>query len=102
MTKTRFCSGSSKSGSQPILNSERGSTAKAFPVNSVAGHKPQKRTRWLRRDTSLAYLLIAPTVAVLLALSVYPLIYAVKVAFQSGTGESAHWTFEHFTRLASD
>lgn len=62
----------------------------------------KKRTRRPWRESSLAYVLIAPTIAVLLALSVYPLIYAIKVAFQNGTGESAHWTFEHFTRLVSD
>jgi len=44
----------------------------------------------------------APTIAVLLALSVYPLIYAIKVAFQSGSGADTHWTFQHFTRLFSD
>src|SRR5205085_8591546 len=67
---------------------------------SPTSQKKPTRRRW--RDSSLAYVLIAPTVAVLLALSVYPLIYAVKVAFQSGTGESAHWTLAHFTRLFSD
>src|ERR1041385_2428611 len=58
------------------------------------------KRRW--REPSLAFVLIAPTVAVLLALSVYPLIYAVKVAFQSGDGDSTRWTLEHFTRLISD
>ncbi|MGA9771284.1 MAG: sugar ABC transporter permease [Blastocatellia bacterium] len=51
------------------------------------------------REGGLPYLLIAPTVAVLLALSIYPLIYAIKVAFQT---ESGSWTFANFTRLASD
>ena len=54
-------------------------------------------SRW--RDWALPYLLIAPTVAVLLALSIYPLLYAIKVAFQN---ESSSWTFANFTRLASD
>lgn len=57
-------------------------------------------SRW--RDLSLPYLLIAPTVAVLLALSIYPLVYAIKVAFQSGTGASLHWTLANFARLATD
>ncbi|HKP11968.1 MAG TPA: sugar ABC transporter permease [Blastocatellia bacterium] len=63
---------------------------------------PERRRprRW--RESPLAYLLVAPTVAVLLALSVYPLIYAIKVAFQSGAGEGAHWTLAHFARLFSD
>src|ERR1700754_4780771 len=67
---------------------------------SPALPKARRRRPW--REPSLAYVLVAPTVAVLLALSVYPLIYAVKVAFQSGTGESARWTLAHFTRLFSD
>ncbi len=54
-------------------------------------------SRW--RDSGLPYFLIAPTVAVLLALSIYPLLYAVRVAFQT---ESSSWTFANFTRLASD
>jgi multiple sugar transport system permease protein len=62
---------------------------------------PQKQ-RKRRRELPLAYLLIAPTVAVLLALSVYPLIYAIKVAFQTGAGEGARWTLGHFARLVSD
>jgi multiple sugar transport system permease protein len=70
----------------------------AQPLSTT--RKKRRRRRW--RESSLAYVLIAPTVAVLLALSVYPLIYAVKVAFQSGTGESARWTLAHFARLASD
>ena len=48
---------------------------------------------------ALAYLLIAPTIAVLLALTIYPLIYAIKVSFQT---ESGTLTFSNFTRLLSD
>jgi len=50
-------------------------------------------------DRALAYLLIAPTVAVLLALSIYPLIYSIKVSFQNAAGQV---TLDNFTRLASD
>ena len=50
-------------------------------------------------DRTLAYLLIAPTVTVLLALSIYPLIYSIRISFQTGSG---HATFENFTRLFSD
>ena len=57
-------------------------------------------SRW--HDRSLPYLLIAPTVAVLVALSIYPLLYAIKVAFQTGSGESARWTFANFARLSAD
>jgi multiple sugar transport system permease protein len=39
---------------------------------------------------------------VLLALSIYPLFYAIKVSFQTGAGESARWSSANFARLASD
>lgn len=55
-----------------------------------------------RLASSLPYLLIVPTVAVLLALSIYPLFYAVKVSLQTGSGDAVHWSFANFTRLASD
>ena len=55
-----------------------------------------------RHDTSLPYLLIAPTVAVLVALSIYPLIYAVRISLHTGSGEAAHWGLANFARLASD
>ncbi len=55
-----------------------------------------------RRDTSLPYLLIAPTLAVLLALSIYPLFYSVKVSLQTGSGEAVRWGVANFARLASD
>ena len=54
----------------------------------------------MREERTLPYLLIAPTVAVLLALSIYPLLYAVRVSLQTGSG--AHWTLQNFARLASD
>jgi multiple sugar transport system permease protein len=50
-------------------------------------------------DRTLAYLLLAPTVTVLLALTIYPLIYSIKVSFQTGSGNA---TFENFTRLFGD
>ena len=50
-------------------------------------------------ERSLAYLLIAPTLAVLLALSIYPLIYSVKISFQSPSGSA---TLQNFTRLITD
>jgi ABC-type maltose transport system permease subunit len=50
-------------------------------------------------DRALAYLLLAPTIAVLLALTIYPLIYSVKVSFQS---ESGAITLSNFSRLVSD
>jgi multiple sugar transport system permease protein len=59
-------------------------------------------TRSQSREAALPYLLIAPTVAVLLALSIYPLFYAVKVSLQTGSGEAVRWSLANFARLASD
>lgn len=50
-------------------------------------------------DRTLGLILLAPTISVLLALSIYPLIYSIKVSFQSTSGRV---TVENFTRLASD
>jgi multiple sugar transport system permease protein len=50
-------------------------------------------------DRTFAYLLIAPTLAVLLALSIYPLFYSIKVSLQS---EAGHWSLQNFSRLAGD
>src|ERR1041385_2119254 len=50
-------------------------------------------------DKSLALVLIAPTLTVLLALSIYPLIYSIKISFQSPSGAP---TLQNFTRLVTD
>jgi multiple sugar transport system permease protein len=55
-----------------------------------------------RDDRALPYLLVAPTVAVLVALSIYPLIYSIRVSFQTGMGQRAAWSLGNFARLASD
>ncbi len=54
------------------------------------------------RETPLPYLLIAPAVAVLVALSIYPLVYSVRISLQTGSGEAARWSLSNFARLASD
>jgi multiple sugar transport system permease protein len=51
-----------------------------------------------RRGLLLPYVLVAPAVAVLLALSIYPLIYSVSVSLQTAAG----WSAGNFTRLLSD
>lgn len=51
-----------------------------------------------RRHLLLPYILIAPAVAVLLALSIYPLIYSITVSLQVGGA----WGLGNFTRLFSD
>ena len=56
----------------------------------------------MSRERALPLLLLAPTVAVLLALSIYPVVYAVRVSLQVGSGAGARWTLQNFTRLASD
>ena len=38
----------------------------------------------------------------LVALSIYPLFYAIKVSFQAGTGDAVRWSLANFARLASD
>jgi multiple sugar transport system permease protein len=53
-------------------------------------------------ERALPYLLLAPTLLVLLSLSIYPLIYAVRVSLQAGRGQSARWSLENFARLFSD
>ncbi|HXT62678.1 MAG TPA: sugar ABC transporter permease [Pyrinomonadaceae bacterium] len=50
-------------------------------------------------DKTLPYILIAPTIAVLLALTIYPLIFAIKISLQT---ESGTLTSANFSRLISD
>ena len=42
---------------------------------------------------------IAPAVGLLVALSIYPLIYSIKVSF---TSEAGGFTMAHYTRLFQD
>ncbi len=53
-------------------------------------------------DRKLAYLLVAPTVAVLVALSIYPLIHAVTLSLQVTSGGASRWSLGNFARLFSD
>jgi len=50
-------------------------------------------------DRALPYVLLAPAVAVLLLLTIYPLIYSIRISLQ---GESGNWTVQNFTRLLHD
>lgn len=59
-------------------------------------------SKFNRRERAFPYLLIAPSIAVLLALSIYPLLYIIKISFQTGSGESIKWSLSNFTRLFSD
>ena len=51
----------------------------------------------VRRHAALPW--VAPAVVVLLTLSIYPLIYAVKVSLTSSSGA---WTLQNFARLFED
>lgn len=62
----------------------------------------RRQTFSFRDERALPYLLFAPTVAVLFALSIYPLVYSIKVSFQTGTGGRAVWSLQNFARLAAD
>ncbi|HEV2834392.1 MAG TPA: sugar ABC transporter permease [Pyrinomonadaceae bacterium] len=54
------------------------------------------------RELLLPYLLVAPAVAVLLALSIYPLIYSVTISLQQETASGIVWSLGNFKRLLSD
>jgi multiple sugar transport system permease protein len=56
----------------------------------------------LDSDRTLPFFFLAPAVAVLLALSIYPLVYAIKVSFQTTAGQQVVWSLQNFIRLASD
>lgn len=50
-------------------------------------------------DKFVAWLLISPTIFLLLALTIYPLIYSIRVSFQTESGTA---TLANFARLFSD
>jgi multiple sugar transport system permease protein len=60
------------------------------------------RARGIGSDRTLAYALVAPSVAVLLALSIYPLIHAVTISLHVSAGGVLRWSFGNFVRLLSD
>jgi multiple sugar transport system permease protein len=65
-----------------------------------------KHLPWLSRaaasDKTLAYLLMAPSVFVLAALSIYPLVHAVSLSLQVESGGISRWSLGNFIRLFSD
>lgn len=60
------------------------------------------RDKVFRASRLLPYLLIAPAVAVLLALSIYPLLYSITVSLQQETAAGTVWGLGNFARLLSD
>ncbi len=53
-------------------------------------------------DRTLGYALVAPSIAVLLALSIYPLINAVTISLHVTSGAASRWSLGNFARLLSD
>jgi multiple sugar transport system permease protein len=62
----------------------------------------RKRILSSGRERALPLLLIAPAVSVLVALSIYPLVYAIKVSLQIETEAGTVWSLQNFSRLATD
>ncbi|HSE18990.1 MAG TPA: sugar ABC transporter permease [Pyrinomonadaceae bacterium] len=55
-----------------------------------------------KRELLLPALFLAPALAVLLTLSIYPLIYSVTISLQRETAAGVTWGLGNFTRLFSD
>src|SRR5215203_5407254 len=55
-----------------------------------------------KRELLLPVLFIAPALAVLVSLSVYPLIYSITISLQQETSSGSSWSLENFVRLFSD
>src|SRR6476659_9670383 len=55
-----------------------------------------------KRELLLPALFLAPALAVLLSLSIYPLIYSVTISLQQETTAGVTWGVANFTRLLSD
>ncbi len=55
-----------------------------------------------KRELLLPALFLAPAIAVLLVLSIYPLIYSITISLQQGTAAGVIWGLGNFTRLLSD
>ena len=55
-----------------------------------------------RRELLLPALFLAPAIAVLLALSMYPLIYSITISLQQETAGQVSWGLGNFARLVSD
>ena len=55
-----------------------------------------------KRAYILPFLLLAPALAVLLSLSIYPLIYSITISLQRETSAGVVWGLGNFSRLLSD
>jgi multiple sugar transport system permease protein len=55
-----------------------------------------------KRASLLPYLFVAPAILVLLALSIYPLLYSVTISLQTETNNGIVWGLNNFLRLTTD
>src|SRR4030095_6239721 len=55
-----------------------------------------------KRDSLLPYLFVAPAILVLLALSIYPLLYSVSISLRTETNNGIVWGLNNFARLTTD
>jgi multiple sugar transport system permease protein len=55
-----------------------------------------------KRDSLLPYLFVAPALLVLLALSIYPLLYSVSISLRTETTNGLVWGLNNFVRLTTD
>ena len=55
-----------------------------------------------KRELLLPALFLAPALAVLLSLSIYPLIYSITISLQQETAAGVTWTLGNFSRLFAD
>ncbi|MGH9960693.1 MAG: carbohydrate ABC transporter permease, partial [Pyrinomonadaceae bacterium] len=63
---------------------------------------PDTKRFGVSSDRALAYLLIGPTIFVLVALSIYPLIHSVSLSLQVSSDGIPRWSLGNFVRLFSD
>ncbi|HEU4391620.1 MAG TPA: sugar ABC transporter permease [Blastocatellia bacterium] len=66
---------------------------------TVANNSSADFWRTRLTDRLLPYLLLAPAVVMLLALTAYPLVYALEISLRSAAGD---WTTANFTRVTGD
>src|SRR5262245_52495642 len=55
-----------------------------------------------KREWLLPVLFLAPAMAVLLTLSIYPLVYSITISLQQESSAGIEWGLGNFARLASD
>ncbi len=79
---------------------DRGSPERALASCSPDSPPPSLHLSGIRRERWVPLLLLAPALIVLLALTVYPLLYAVRVSFRAADDEA--WTLVNYARLFTD